>query len=113
MNRLFEKLDRKSRAQALRAAARDCEQAGFIGIAEVNWDMAELLDPTPREERRAGTVRNPDGRSAKGSNHQAVRAQPPEQRQSVNRAPARPSQGRPRSYGEHLARTALMPFSVL
>lgn len=48
----FESVNHKVRASELRTSARELERAGFPIMAEVNWELAEWLDPTPREETR-------------------------------------------------------------
>jgi hypothetical protein len=45
----FESVNKKVRAAQLRATAKELEAAGFSVMAEVNWEEAEWLDPTPRE----------------------------------------------------------------
>ncbi len=57
-----EPISHKKRAANYRAAARECEARGYEGIARVNWEMAEVLDPTPREvvEPKRRTRRGPD-----------------------------------------------------
>lgn len=45
----YESTNVKIRASECRTAARECERAGYQGLAQVNWEMAEWLDPTPRE----------------------------------------------------------------
>jgi len=47
---VFHTLNRKARASELRTVARELEREGFSGLAEANWEMAEWLDPTPREK---------------------------------------------------------------
>jgi hypothetical protein len=50
---MFETVDRKKRAEQLRADAMECKRAGFHGFAEVNWDTADWLhprDPDPEVE---------------------------------------------------------------
>lgn len=47
---MFEPINHKVRAAKHRKAAREAEAYGLPGLAEVDWAMAELLDPTPREK---------------------------------------------------------------
>ncbi len=53
----YESLNRRKRATGMRAAARECELAGFAGLAEVNNTMADLLDPPPRDRGRGSYER--------------------------------------------------------
>lgn len=46
----FETVNHKLRAQELRTAAQELNRKGFPVFAEVNMEMAEWLDPTPREK---------------------------------------------------------------
>jgi hypothetical protein len=59
MKRLYEPRSRKLRAANLRAAAVECERRGYPGIAQVNRELADWIDPPPRikEDRRKGPVR--------------------------------------------------------
>lgn len=47
--RTFEPVNRKVRASYHRQQERECQVAGLMGFAEWHYDMAEELDPTPRE----------------------------------------------------------------
>ncbi len=47
MNSLYEPLDHKKRAIQMRKDADECHYAGFICIRDINWEMAEHLDPLP------------------------------------------------------------------
>lgn len=50
MNRqTFEPINRKVRASYHRQQELECQRAGLMGFAEWHYDMAEDLDPTPRE----------------------------------------------------------------
>lgn len=44
----YQTTNRRERAAAHRRAAREAEAYGLPGLAEVDWEMAEWLDPTPR-----------------------------------------------------------------
>ncbi len=45
MRKSFNTTNRRTRAQQLRQAAQECENAGFSDFARVNWENAALLDP--------------------------------------------------------------------
>jgi hypothetical protein len=47
--RNFEPTNRRVRAAAYRADAAECEDAGFTVFAQVNREMADLLDPPTKE----------------------------------------------------------------
>lgn len=63
MARMYETTNRKLRAAAHRRDARECALAGYPGVAEVNAQMADLLDPPPPPEKelepRRGSHRRP------------------------------------------------------
>jgi hypothetical protein len=46
---MYEAINRKNRAESYRAAALECDRAGFHDFASVNWAMADILDPQRRE----------------------------------------------------------------
>jgi hypothetical protein len=50
MRSLYEPVNHKRRADNHRRAAEECERAGFRTLAQVNWQMAEFLDPPPPDE---------------------------------------------------------------
>jgi hypothetical protein len=61
----YETVSRKARAQQHRRDARECDHAGFQDFAAINWELAEMLDPTPRPKREL--TRAPrDKRPSKG-----------------------------------------------
>ena len=56
MSRMYESTSAAVRAKSLRATVLPLRKAGFSGMADLNWEMAEWLDPTPR-----GYTRGYDG----------------------------------------------------
>ncbi len=50
MSMRYEPRGRRARALLYRNAARECDAAGYHLFAELNYEMAEWLDPTPREK---------------------------------------------------------------
>lgn len=48
----YQTLNRKERARQHRRAAREAEVYGLPGLAQVDWEMAEWLDPQPRVPRK-------------------------------------------------------------
>ena len=51
-------LNRKKRAAMHRRAAREAEVYGLMQLAQVDWEMAEVLDPAPRKQRDNRKRRN-------------------------------------------------------
>ena len=49
MSKTYETTNRRIRANQKRQDALECERAGFMLMAQLNWEEASLLDP-PREE---------------------------------------------------------------
>ena len=45
MRKMYQTTDKKKRAEQYRKDAEACEKARVFGLAEVNWQMAALLDP--------------------------------------------------------------------
>ncbi len=87
MNRdSHEPINHKARATEYRRAARECADAGYPGIADINWQMAELLDPTPKElpeVKRTPRRRSPVG-VAPGTLHPAPGYQAERARRAAN-----------------------------
>jgi hypothetical protein len=50
MRKMYQSTSRRKRAEEARKNAEECEAAGFLGLAQVNWEMAYLLDPPRRYE---------------------------------------------------------------
>lgn len=50
MRKTYQTTNRKLRAQQLRQAAQECQQGGAPGLAEVNWQEADWIDPPMPEE---------------------------------------------------------------
>lgn len=50
MRKTYQTTDRKLRAQQLRQAAQECQKAGALALAQVNWEEADWIDPPMPEE---------------------------------------------------------------
>lgn len=48
MKSMYEPISRKKRAANYRRNAMECERAGFSMFAEINVEMAAIMDPPPR-----------------------------------------------------------------
>lgn len=62
---MFEPISRKKRASQYRTDARANAVAGYPGFADLLWELAEWIDPTPREpieEPKRRTRQDVDGR---------------------------------------------------
>lgn len=87
MSSLYESTNRKLRASKMRTDARENERRGFPGFAEALWQLAEWIDPTPREKpepvRRARPQRQPS------QQHRNTPVLPVNQRSNSSNAPHR------------------------
>ena len=54
MSKTYESTNRKLRAEQKRKDALECERAGYMAIAQVNWEEASFLDP-PRYDEEMDT----------------------------------------------------------
>jgi len=52
MSKTYESTNRYQRAWQARKDARECHAAGYPGFAQVNADMASILDPWRDEENQ-------------------------------------------------------------
>ena len=43
MRRMYSTTDKRARIAAFNAAGNECDAAGYRHMAEVNWEMAQLL----------------------------------------------------------------------
>lgn len=50
MRKTYQTTNRKLRAQQLRQAAQECQNAGYLDLASVNWLEADWIDPPMPEE---------------------------------------------------------------
>ena len=57
---MFESLSRKVRASEMRIAAIECARKGYDTIAAVNNEMADWIDPAPKERAGRGAPRKAD-----------------------------------------------------
>jgi len=74
----YQSTNKKTRAKQLRRDAMEMKRAGFDDSAQQNLEMAEYLDPTPREEMQndyQGAGRNAAVRGGTRSNRQNTRGE--------------------------------------
>ena len=45
MRKTYQSTNKKVRAEKARQDARECERAGMLGLAQVNYEIAAWLDP--------------------------------------------------------------------
>lgn len=79
----FEPTNRKARASQYRTDARKAEVSGFPGFAEALWELAEWIDPTPREKPEPRRQRQPSrqqrntSQQPRNAENYAVQKDPP------------------------------------
>ena len=57
---MYEPISKKARAAQYRADAIECERRGYPGFAAVNRELADWIDPPPREAPEAPRRRAPE-----------------------------------------------------
>lgn len=50
MSKTYESSNRRIRAEGKRKDALECERAGYMEIARINWEEASFLDPPKYDE---------------------------------------------------------------
>ncbi len=71
----YETISRKARATQYRHDAKECHHAGYSDFAAINNEMAELLDPTPRERPQRDTRAPREKRPSKGPDFARINGQ--------------------------------------
>lgn len=66
MGNSYQSTNKKLRARQLRRDGAELARAGYQDSANQNFEMAELLDPTPREEMQSDNQRGNRGDRSRG-----------------------------------------------